>query len=356
MSTLDQAIQRAWLSRGALACALWPLSLLYATLSGLRRLAYRLGWVRGTRLPVPVIVVGNRIAGGAGKTPTTIAVLRHLQAAGWRPGLLSRGYGGQRDRLEPLRLDAHTAAQRSARETGDEPMLIWRRTGVPAMVGARRAQAGQALLAAHPEIDILVCDDGLQHWALQRDIEIVVFDERGAGNGWLLPAGPLREGIHVTPVHPLAHEPIVLYNAPAPSTPLPGHLGHRRPGPLVPLEDWWRGVPVSTASPAPQGTVWAVAGIAHPQRFFDALTQQGLHVHPCPLPDHADLGQMPWPTEATQVVVTEKDAVKLVPDAVRAQRPRTQVWVSVLDFEPDAPFWVALDQALRRLRPTDRTA
>ena len=162
-SPLAERLRGAWQHRGALALALWPMSLLYGMLTALRRALYRTGLLRSERLPVPVIVVGNVIAGGAGKTPVTLAVVRHLQARGWRPGVIARGYGRATADCREV-LPASSAA-----EVGDEPLLIARASGAPVFVARRRAQAGRALLAAHPATNILVCDDGLQHLALARD-------------------------------------------------------------------------------------------------------------------------------------------------------------------------------------------
>lgn len=347
MSVLASTLQRAWLRRGLLACALWPMSWLLGAAVAFRRRASDHGWLRAEPLPVPVLVVGNRIVGGAGKTPVTIAILQHLQARGMKPGVLSRGYGVAIAAERPRLLDSDTVATLSARETGDEPWLIFRRTGVPVMVGPRRTIGGRALLKAHPDIDILVCDDGLQHLALRRDIEVVVFDERGAGNGWLLPAGPLREPLHTAAGPGVCAPPLVLYNAARPSTPLPGHVGVRRLGELLALADWWAGTR-TTAAPAAQDTAdaWAAAGIAHPQRFFDALQAQGWQLHTCPLPDHHDFATLPWPVDVRDVIVTEKDAVKLNPQRLAQERPHTRIWVSVLDFHPEPAFWTALDACL----------
>ena len=179
---LETTLTRAWLSRGPLACALWPVSLLFGALSAVRRGLYRAGVLTSTRLPVPVVVVGNIFIGGTGKTPLTIWLVQALRDAGMRPGVISRGHGSA-DRL-PRAVTAASTPQ----QVGDEPLLIFQRGGCPVMVGRDRAQAGRALLAAHPDVDVLVTDDGLQHYALQRDVEIVLFDGRGAGNGWLLPA------------------------------------------------------------------------------------------------------------------------------------------------------------------------
>lgn len=324
----------------------------------LRRLASAQGCLPAEKLSVPVLVVGNRIVGGAGKTPVTIAILQHLQARGMTPGVLSRGYGAVVDPAQPRLLDRNSVSTLSARDTGDEPWLIFRRTGVPTMVGPRRAAGGKALLQAHPDIDILVCDDGLQHLALQRDVEVVVFDERGAGNGWLLPAGPLREPLDSAAGPGVNTPPLVLYNAERPSTPLPGHVGVRELGDLRALTDWWAGTQ-TTAAPSPKDTpgAWAVAGIAHPDRFFDALRAQGWQLQTCPLPDHHHFATLPWPNEVRDLIVTEKDAVKLDPKRLALERPNTRVWVSVLDFRPEPAFWTALDasldaaQLLRRPNP-----
>ena len=180
-----------------LACLLWPLAQCYGVLVRLRRGLYRRGVLRSERFRVPVVVVGNVIAGGAGKTPLVIALVRHLQAQRVAVGVVSRGYG----RTASDCMEVTPTASPS--QTGDEPALIHRLTGAPVFVARQRTQALRALLAAHPETTVVICDDGLQHYALQRDLEIAAFDDRGTGNGWLLPAGPLRE-------------PCLLYTSPSP--------------------------------------------------------------------------------------------------------------------------------------------
>ena len=359
---LATQLNQAWLQRGWLACLLWPLSLLMRVLVATRRLAFHRGWMRSERLPVPVVVVGNRVVGGAGKTPTTIALLLHLQSQGWRPGVLSRGYKADVDGDKPVLIDERTSSGLDVRQTGDEPLLIWQRTHVPIMVGRDRAASGHALLSAHPEINVLVCDDGLQHLRLQRDIEVIVFDERGAGNGWLLPAGPLREPIDAAPPPTLRAPPIVVYNANQASTKLPGYMVKRGTAPLCELSDWWQGRATSSPLAAgitstgaePAELIYAVAGIAHPQRFFDALARQGFAVQGIPMDDHADFITLPWPNTARNVIVTEKDAVKLRPERVAAERPQCTVWVAALDFRPEDSFWAALDAALAPLATPDQ--
>ena len=179
--------QAIWSRRGLAAWLLRPGAFLLGVLGALRRRLYALGLLKVHRLPVPVIVVGNVVVGGAGKTPTVIALIEHLKAGGWCPGVVSRGYG--RTGREVLAVEDNTPAAAG----GDEPALIRRRTQVPVYVAPRRVDAAQALLKAHPEVNLVLCDDGLQHLALGRDLSVAVFDERGTGNGWLLPAGLLRE-------------------------------------------------------------------------------------------------------------------------------------------------------------------
>ncbi|WOB06183.1 tetraacyldisaccharide 4'-kinase [Piscinibacter gummiphilus] len=330
-------LQEAWLTRGATAWLLWPLSWLYRGLVALRHAGYRLGLLPTHRLPVPVIVVGNLIVGGAGKTPTTMALVQMLRAMGHRPGIVSRGYGRSSD--EPRLVTRDTPADAA----GDEPLLMHLRTGAPVAVGADRVAAGRLLLGAHPELSVLVSDDGLQHLRLARDAQVIVFDERGGGNGWLLPAGPLREPVPAE-VPPRS---LVVYNAARPSTPLPGHLAVRHLRGLTLLADWWAGrAATSDAFAALQGqSVVAAAGMARPQRYFEMLRAQGLRIDELPLPDHHPFTTLPWPASTADVVVTEKDAVKLRPERMGT----TRVWVATLDFEIDAAI---ASQLLPWLTPT----
>ena len=329
----------AWLSRlwwqpepTQLAWLLWPLSILYLGLW----LAYRRTRPLATALPVPVLVVGNHVVGGAGKTPTVISIVQALQRAGHRPGVISRGHGRSGPSVDSLHAVHAVQMQDSASIAGDEPLLIRRRCAVPVWVGRRRADAGRALCSAHPEVDVLVSDDGLQHAPLVRSAELVVFDERGAGNGLLLPAGPLRDPLPQT----VPRWRRVLYTAGVSSTGLPGALALRSIEWAVPLAAWRAGdataataaktaaVPLS----ALQGrALVAVAGIAAPSKFFGMLRAAGLSIEALPLPDHhaydADTA-LPWPADTPDVVTTEKDAVKLDPQRMGS----TRVWVVPLDL------------------------
>jgi tetraacyldisaccharide 4'-kinase len=317
---MARALQRAWLRRGPLARLLLPVSLLYRALVALARASYASGLRRRERLPVPVVVVGNVVAGGAGKTPVVLAVLEHLRARGLQAGVVSRGYGRAGSGCTEVGPDDDPA------RVGDEPLLLRRRSGVPVFVAPRRADAGRALLRAHPGTQVIVSDDGLQHHALARDLEICVFDGRGTGNGWLLPAGPLREP------WPRAVD-LVLAHGGAPG--IEGHVMDRRlaaqavraDGGTLPLAQL-RGQPVH-----------ALAGIARPETFFAMLRAQGLDLAATvALPDHHDFAAAPFPPGAT-LVCTEKDAVKL-------WRLRPDAWAVPLEVAiPDA-FWQAFDRLL----------
>lgn len=326
------SLQRAWLRRGALAWSLRPLSWIYGAVAASHRLLYRLGLRRTRRLPVPVVVVGNVVAGGAGKTPVVIAVVEHLKARGLRPGVISRGYGRRGEaacrEVRPEEVDAQLS--------GDEPLLVARRCQVPVVVGAHRAQAGQLLLARHPQVQVLVCDDGLQHPALARDLEVCVFDARGTGNGWLLPAGPLREP------WPRAADLVL---RPAAAGHIPGFdIGRRLASEAVRADGTRRALADLAREP-----LAAVAGIAQPEAFFDMLRDAGLApARTCALADHHDFEAHPVDLPAGMTCVcTEKDAVKL-------WRQRPDAWAVPLQVEIDPAFWVAFDRLLAvKLSSTD---
>ena len=339
-SSAAQRLQQAWLSRGPLARALWPVSMLFAALTALRRTLYRIGILRTHAMSVPVVVVGNLIAGGAGKTPVVMALVETLRSRGYTPGVVSRGYGADMAGV----LEVTRAAR--AVECGDEPLLLHLRTGAPVVVGRDRVAAAQHLMRRHPTIDVLVSDDGLQHLRLGRVAQVLVFDERGVGNDWLLPAGPLRESLpRVVPPRSL-----VVYNATAASTPLRGTLARRSLGGAVALADWWQGhPPTHDALEALRGRrLLAAAGVAEPERFFTMLRECGLTITPLPLPDHDAYVTLPWPPDTADVIVTEKDAIKLD----TARMGQTRIWVAPLDFTLDAAF----DTALLELLPPPGTS
>jgi tetraacyldisaccharide 4'-kinase len=320
MALIEAWLQRHWWQ----ARRTLPMRLLML-LSGLYGALARRARQRAQPQPgpaVPLLVVGNLVVGGAGKTPTVIALVQAFQAAGRKPGVISRGHGREGDGDAARAV----AAGDPALAVGDEPLLIQRRTGVPVWVGRDRSAAARALCVAHPEVDVLLSDDGLQHHRLRRDAELLVFDDRGVGNGLLLPAGPLREPMPAQ----LGRHQRVLYTGQHVSTALLGALGQRRLGLAWPLADWLRADP-STALPLSQlagRRLLAAAGLADPRKFFDMLRAAGLAFDPLPLPDHHRYAKLPWPAGTLDVLTTEKDAVKLDPLMLQG----TRVWVLPLDF------------------------
>lgn len=324
-----------------------PLSLLYGMLVECRQWLYARGIFRTHRLPVPVIVVGNLVAGGAGKTPTVIALVQHLLAQGWRPGVVSRGYGRQNSRMVMVRADTPPG------DSGDEPALIHRVTGVPVCVAARRVDAARAILEGHPDVDLLVCDDGLQHLALGRDMSIAVFDERGAGNGWLLPAGLLREPWPPAPSAPNRPD-IVLrqtreQGAPASLVAVPGIAFFEAKRRLAgyALNPAGARVPLSALKDQP---LTAVAGIARPSVFFEMLRARGLSLAAeFAMPDHAGTSAYAALLDRSPgaLICTEKDAVKLFP-LVRSRLggDTATAWTVPLELIPDPAFLTFVDERL----------
>ena len=318
-------LQRAWLRRGMLARLLWPLSLLYGALAAIRRTIYRLGVLQTERVGVPVIVVGNVIAGGSGKTPVVMAIVRHLQAHGWKVGVVSRGYGRATDDCRAVQDDS------DPRDVGDEPALIRRSTGAPVFVARRRAEAARALLALHPDTQLVVSDDGLQHLAMARDVEICVFDDRGAGNGWLLPAGPLRE-------HWPRRCDLVIHTGMRPA--FAGFTARRSLADHALRLD---GTAVPLASLAGRALI-AVAAIAKPEAFFQMLRERALVPQQCiALPDHDDFADWNPPLGSGYTLIcTEQDALKL-------WRRAPEALALPLVFEPEPAFFEALDAKLSSL-------
>lgn len=288
-------LEQLWYGKSGWRWPLAPLALLFAIISGSRRFAYRRGWLNRYRASLPVIVVGNISVGGNGKTPVVIWLVEQLQARGFRPGVVSRGYGGKAPRY-PYRLDAtSTTAQ-----AGDEPVLIARRCGCPVVVAPKRAEAVR-LLEQSGEVDIIITDDGLQHYALARDIELVVVDgARRFGNACLLPMGPLRE-----PVTRLKRVDAIICNGGEPGK-------GEYPMQLV------AGVPHRVRDDAPlaaplAGPVDALAGIGHPPRFFTTLQRLGYElVQSVAYGDHHpfDRDELRGRFDQRPLLMTEKDAVK----------------------------------------------
>jgi tetraacyldisaccharide 4'-kinase len=342
-----------WQVRSLLYWGLMPLSWVYAGAVLFRKLAFKKRWLKTTHLPLPTIVVGNIFVGGTGKTPVVIALIQDLLVLGKKPGLISRGYGVKINSSSLARIGQINANQTTlnSHQFGDEPTLIASLTGIPIAVHPKRVKAAQSLIAVHPEIDILICDDGLQHLALGRNVEIVVQDQRGAGNGLTFPAGPLRE-----PMSRLKEVDAILTRSPnSGGKALKGDRpNHNRPylSTFVVNIDFFQSLhnPLKKLTPTafiemiqshPRGKICAMAAIGLPNRFFLELQNLGLHLdQTIALPDHAMMVEADFhKILADEIVVTAKDAVKL--QNIADQR----IWVAHTQLkwlDPQFTKWVLM--------------
>lgn len=302
-------LQHQWQGTSLWQALLIPISWLFGSISSLRRIFYKLGIFRQHHLDVPIIIIGNISVGGTGKTPLVIWLAEQLHKAGYHPGVISRGYGGSTTQPQPV--TAHSNAQR----TGDEPLLLAQRLNCPIWTGRDRPATGRALLSAHPEVNVIISDDGLQHHALARDLEIIVIDgARGFGNARLIPAGPLRES--VTRLRQADAIVINQTGSTHASIPVVSNVYemHLQGSTFTNLRQPER---QATATEFQQTSVHAIAGIGHPQRFFDQLSAMGMDIIPHAFPDH-------YPYQASDlnfpgiIIMTEKDAVKCQPFATEA--------------------------------------
>jgi len=322
-------IDAYWWDRNGVAVSLLPLSWLFCGVVWLRRLAYRIGVFKTARISIPIIVVGNISVGGTGKTPLVLWLVDYLRDMGFNPGIVSRGYGGQaRNWPQQVRPDSDPAA------VGDEPLLLSQRTGCPISVGSDRAAAARAL-QEHTECDIIISDDGLQHYAMGRDIEIAVVDgDRGLGNGFCIPAGPLRERISR-----LEHVDMVVANG---SAGRGKFIMMLKQGDVYNLADPTRVAKLKDF--ADLDAVHAVAGIGNPERFFRQLELAGLTLQRHAFPDHYRFTPEDFEEMGSEMVImTEKDAVK----CVRFASP--QHWVVRVNAELPENFEQRLGVLIRGL-------
>lgn len=330
----DARLQQVWYARQPLwlFILLMPLSALFAALVWLRRVAFERGWRASVRLPRPVIVVGNITVGGTGKTPFVIWLAQYLQSKGWRIGIVLRGYGGQ-----STSWPREVAADTPCAEVGDEAVLLAQRTQAIVVAGPDRVAAARRAIELGAEF--VISDDGLQHYRLARDAEIVVMDEqRGAGNGWMLPAGPLRE-----PQSRLKLVDMIVRSRRMPKTArvdAPGVVATSRITQAVSLVDG-SVRPLASFESTP---VHAVAGIGNPEAFFSALRAAGLTVDSRALPDHAPLTAAAIDfNDAAPVLMTQKDAVKC--RGIADERH----WAVVLDLEVEEGASASIDLIVKRL-------
>ncbi len=321
---------RFWVRRGAIAWLLWPASLAFGLVVAIRRFLYWVRVLKSAHPGIPVIVVGNITVGGSGKTPLAIWIAEFLKGKGWSPAIISRGYGAS----APTRTPRAATVASDAAEVGDEPVVLARRSGCPVWIGPDRIAVAAALRAAHPEVNVLVLDDGLQHYRLRRDLEIAVADARGLGNGFLLPAGPLRE-----PRYRLRTVDAVIAHGASPvkdfSMSLAGEEVHR----MTDARERR-----SLKAFAGQ-RVHAAAGIGDPNRFFLHLGAAGVKVIPHPFPDHHRFSARDLEFgDGLPVILTEKDAVKLRSAA------RPDWWVLPVSARLDPGFGAWLLKRLDEFR------
>ena len=333
MFKLYRLIEQHWQQpKPFLKVLLFPLSRLFANIVQYRRRQFLTGKTISEPLPVPVVVVGNIHVGGTGKTPITSALVLALQTQGVKVGIISRGYGRKNQAVHVLN------AESTAQEAGDEPLLLYQQTGVPVAVAAKRIEAGKALLAAFPEINLLIADDGLQHYALARDIEIAVFPYSDVGRHDLdvLPNGALRE-----PIERLMNVDAVVISGCKGDLPIvdlpstaPLFRSYIENGVIYQLNHPENKLDSTMLEGK---SIVALAGIAKPERFFNSLRALGISLQQTySLPDHAPLTPADLP-QADVILITEKDAVKLL-----GQEGLEQVWVlSVCAIiEPDLATWL----------------
>jgi tetraacyldisaccharide 4'-kinase len=329
-------LHRQWQKRGLWAGLLWPVSCLALCYVSAKRRWYQPGGKRVYRAPVPVVIVGNIYVGGVGKTPVLIALVQQLVTLGWNPGVISRGYGvklGSTPRVGRDELDA--------RSFGDEPALISQQTHAPVGVHPNRRLACQALLQAYPEVDIIVSDDGLQHLALARDVEILVQDARQAGNGWLLPAGPLREPPSRLRTVDLvitrqAIQPQHFEQPPARKQPAEVSMWLQITG----IHSLDKKINLSVnefIKKQKNKSSCAIAAISEPDRFFQSLGNAAIRYQSSiGLPDHHPLDAAFFKTQqADLLLITTKDAVK----CRSLHDPR--IWVVDTQAVFSDPFWAA---------------
>ena len=328
LPALQRTLVQAWTHRGLLAWLLWPVSLLFGALAALRRGLYKAGVYPVRKLAVPVVVIGNVVAGGSGKTPVVMALVRHLQSRGVKVGVISRGYGRTSKQCCEVLINSPIS------DVGDEPALIQRATSAPVFVASSRFEAGTALLARYPETQVILCDDGLQHLGLYRDVAICVFDDRGVGNGFLLPAGPLREP-WPRPVD------LVLHTGAHPA--FGGFTSQRSLAPYAVRADGSQ-IKLTDLVHNSLKPLRALAGIAKPEEFFAMLHAQGIPLmDTIALPDHYNFNSCLRILDgAYSLICTEKDAVKLWrthPDALAVP----------LEFTAEPAFFDKLDHLLTGL-------
>ena len=361
-SSSAHTFQRApsyWEKKGLVALLFWPISKLFGFVSQFRRCLYGLGLLKSNALNVPVIIVGNLRVGGTGKTPTVLAIAKKLCEEGFHPGIISRGYKGAYSENElGLSAPLEVTQVSDPLKMGDEPCYMAQQLAklniqVPIFIHHLRTTSAKALLKAHPDVDVLISDDGLQHYAMKRwpareggrDIELVIRDARGEGNGFLLPAGPLRESSHRARDYTLTLGETISgpYLADAPNFHLEADVANAyqlsNPSNQRPLTDF-----------SSEQALVAAAGLGNPKKFFDVLKAQGLSIQSLPLPDHYDFQENPFKNiSASAILITEKDAVKC--SQIAEYQSDERIWVVPVNVRLPKDFVTLMTDILHRPQP-----
>ncbi len=340
-----------WEKRGLKAWLLWPLSKVFSIVTCTRRYLYELKIFKSEALDVPVIIVGNLRVGGTGKTPSVLAIAKELHNRGFHPGIISRGYKGQHQGVQEV------SSASSPNELGDEPCYMAQQLShlhIPVFVHSQRVQTAKALLQAYPSVDVIISDDGLQHYALKRwparegghDIELVVRDAREEGNQFLLPAGPLRESAQRPRDYTLSigtHSGPYLANAPCFNVNIQVKKAYQLSQPTQTLS-------LSVLKEKTELKVLAAAGLGNPQKFFDLLSSEGLHFESLPLADHYDFSVNPFKsTTADIILITEKDAVKC--SQLSEYKDDMRIWVLPIEIELPKDLIDLMVEVIQRPQP-----
>jgi tetraacyldisaccharide 4'-kinase len=343
-----------WENKGLIGGVLWPLSLVFSWVSSIRKTLFEIGILSSESLNVPVVIVGNVRVGGTGKTPSVLAIAKALHNQGFKPGIISRGYKGDTKTATEV-TEASTPV-----EVGDEPCYMAQqltKLSIPVFISSGRVKSAQALLKKYPNVDVIISDDGLQHYKMKRwpareggnDIELVIRDDRGEGNGWLLPAGPLREKFNRERDYTLhIGEKVEPYFADAPCFSIPVELDIAyslgNPNQTINLKKF------SEEVSGKNYKLWAAAGLGNPKKFFNAIKQKGLKIQELPLPDHYDYVINPFENiDASHIFITEKDSVKCARQAQYRNDPR--IWVIPVNIELPKEFINLMVDILKRPKP-----
>ena len=352
-----------WEKREAIAKLLWPFSLIFTWISSVRRYLYELNILKSEALTVPVIIVGNLRVGGTGKTPTVLALARALHAKGFKAGIISRGYEGQHQGIQEV------SSASSPKDLGDEPCYMAQQLdhlSIPIFVHGDRAKTAKALLEAYPQVNVIISDDGLQHYALKRwpareggrDIELVVRDTRSEGNGYLLPAGPLRESANRSRDYTLSIGSLSTKDI------NPGFDQDMKAPYIADAPNFSVTIKVKSAYQLnrPSNTmtlselqqkdhqIIAAAGLGHPQKFFDLLSAHGLTFESLPLPDHYDFLVNPFESKVADIIlITEKDAVKC--SQLDAYKNDGRIWVLPIEIELPNDLIEMMVEVIQRPQP-----